>query len=677
MDSKESSFEYDWSLVTVDNIPKFIQQIKQSTKITLDEIVKIPKDKRTFKNTIQPMIDNVAKNKLLEVYCSFPLQVYSDIKINNASIKASKELSAFAIDMTMRKDVYTGIKEYNDMRPTLNENLSSAETKYMEKIMLDCKRNGLELEEKKLKRVKDIQQLLSDKCIEYSGNVDRVSTSFEFTKDELKGLPENMFKEREIPIEKTAPDKKRGWELPKFNPDNKKVTAKYKITLKYPDYFPVMKFVDNESVRKKLYCAMNSRCREENLKLLKEILALRQELAELMGYKNYSDYAVTVKMAKTTQKIFEFTDEVIQKMTPKFEKDFAAYLKIKKIQNKNAKSIELWDLLYYERMYSEQKYNMDLKNLREYFPMDTVTNGMLDVYQKLLSLIFVKNDKLSRWTPEIDLYEMYDSKTKELLGYFYLDLKPRDNKYGHACCSPLNNHSTSPKKTYPVVAMLCNFPKDGLIDFDDVETYFHEFGHAMHCILSKSPLAQLSSFSTPIDFIEMPSQMLEYWCYDKEIIQRMSCHIKTKQPIPESVVLTLKKISKLSKNYDRQLVYGRIDMLIHTTEYKSDLDKVYKDTIKKILKIDAPNGINVLSSFAHIVGGYEASYYGYIWSEVFASDMFHSRFEKEGLLNAKCGMDYRKCILEPGATKEAQDMIKDFLGRDPNSDAFFNEFKDS
>jgi Zn-dependent oligopeptidase len=301
-----------------------------------------------------------------------------------------------------------------------------------------------------------------------------------------------------------------------------------------------------------------------------------------------------------------------------------------------------------------------------------VLAGTLQIYQDLLGLKFVQVTGVAVWHPEVQTYEVYDKSSNDLIGHFYMDLFPREGKYTHAAAFPLQKGCVLANGEWqlPASAMVCNFAKPlpgtpSLLKHDEVETFFHEFGHIMHGICAKAKYARFAGTSTERDFVECPSQMLENWCWDKEILRKISCHHKTGEPLPDALLdkmIAAKNVNSGLLNL-RQVFYGVFDQTAHTSEH-IDSAKLYNTLRAEITKTAPQPQTNGAASFGHLVGGYDASYYGYLWSKVFSADLFE-QFSQKGVMSAELGKRYREMILQPGGSKDGDEMLRDFLGRDP------------
>jgi len=336
-----------------------------------------------------------------------------------------------------------------------------------------------------------------------------------------------------------------------------------------------------------------------------------------------------------------------------------------------------YDYRYYYNLVLETKYEINHEEIKQYFPMDHVTTEMLKIYQEVLAVVFKPTENPHVWHEEVKQYSVYDAATNAFMGHFYLDLYPREGKYGHAAEFDIQKGcEVSGKRQYSAAAMVANFTKavgdkPSLLKHDEVVTYFHEFGHVMHELMSTARFYLFAGTNVQRDFVETPSQMLENWCYEASILQRLSKHYLTGKPLPENLRLQLVAAKRACAGllYKRQLFFGFFDMQVHTAEGPVKTAEVWAKLRKDIGGIEAPPNSNGSANFGHLLGGYSAGYYGYLWSEVFSCDLFKV-FQKNGVLDKATGRRYRDIILALGGTRDASDLLLEFLGREPNQEAF-------
>lgn len=655
---------FNFTDITINKLDEYRKFIEVTILDTIESVVNCH-EIRFFNNTVQPII-NV--ETLTEPYTSifnFVVNFYPDKELRDYANELQKEINKFNISVFLRKDLYNAFLEYrNSTYDTEKRFLTPEEIRYFEHSMRDFKRAGLHLPNDQYNRMKNIIQELSDLSQTYEKNINDENTWFSFSKEQLDGMPEYWFV------------------------DEKKLEGdSYKVTLKYPDLIPVLEYVKNEDVRKQMYVANNNRCHPENTNILTKAIELRYQQAALLGYKHYADYATEVKIIKTGQNAIDFQINMDNKFTNAYQHDMINLLLFAKTRSSiplKKDHFDSWDLSYYVREYTESVCDLNMEELRNYFPAPVVKAGLFNIYQTLLGLNFAMIPTNNKWHPDVELYCVTDKATDEILGYFYLDLFPREGKFSHAAAFDFMTGCDMSKingcgRRYHIMAMACNFAKDGCIDFDDVVTFFHEFGHIMHQICSRPQLKSHAGFGIEYDFVEAPSQMLENWCYTKEALAIMSCHKDTKQPVSQEIIdkLIKKKTFLASYVYKRQIVFGTIDLALHTmTEFAKDLDvnQLFNEIYEHITGITSAIKVHRLASFGHIMSnGYASGYFGYLLAETYAAHMFGKIF-KNNVLNPDAGMQYRKRLLEPGSSRDAMELLVDFLGEQPSEKYFIDEY---
>ena len=650
------------SLNEISTLAQYYNEIKESTTNVISQIIAVT-EQRTFNNTVQPIItlQTMSEPKLKAFH--YVANFYPNKELIEYASERESDIKKFMIEQMMQKEFYLAYDNYmNNYYQIEKQTLTNEENRLFNNTMRDFKRCGLHLDEPDLTEVKEMKKQISEMCTKFKTNVNMENTSFIFTKKELDGMPENWFTEDRTVTKDTN------------NPEN----STFKVTLKYPDYIPAIEYIKSDCCRKKLYIAYSTRCNEDNTPLFEKVVKLRYILSQKLGYANHADYATEVKIVKSGQNAYDFEMNLNDTFRPIYNKetdDVLEFAKNNKELPLNKSKFDPWDRPLYNRMYKEYLCNLDMNSLKAYFPIDTVRDGIFQIYQRILGLVFEKINTENKWHESVELFSVRDSETNELMGYFYLDMFPRENKFSHAAafdfqtgCDMTKINGSTERRPH-IMTMACNFPKDNTgISFRDVETFFHEFGHIMHQICSKPQLTEFSGFGVEWDFVEAPSQMLENWCYSKEPLQMMS-----KPALPDDIVENLIKSKKVLVGYNtmRQLMFGIFDLRIHMMAFDSpdapfDVKQIWHQVEQEVLGYTTPDECNPAASFGHLMGGYDAGYYGYLRSETYAANMFYKWFKGGNELNKESGMRYRKLLLEPGSTKDGIEILRDFLDEEPN-----------
>lgn len=622
-----------------------------------DKVGALQGDEITFESVLEEIAEcqRIFANERL--YLDLPMYVSARKELRDASADVSAKLNEFEIEIDMRTDIFEKLLVLEKKDTSC---LSPERKRFLDKLIKLRKRDGLHLAAEVQEQVKQLKNEISDLEVKYNKNCNEENTVLEFTEEELRGTPEDFIKSLDM-VE----------------------SGKRKVTLKHPHVLPIMKMAVDPATRKKVNFACESRCVADNVPLLEKAISLRHKKAQLLGYPTHSDYITELLMARSAANVRRFLTELADKLQPLWAKEKKVLLELKEEECKRHGipfdgELHVWDVAFYKNLVEERHYKVDQEKLRPYFPLEVVMKGLFGIYELLLSLKFEEVEKPALWHPEARLFKVIDSETKELLGYFLMDLFPREGKYSHFCNMPLQAGCLKQdgSRQLSVVAVICNFPKPtadkpSLLTHSDVETFFHEFGHTMHHVCSKAELVMFEGTTVERDFLECPSQMLENWCWDLEGLSRMSKHHASGEPLPKDLAdpLIASRLANVGQFNLRQITLSMFDLELHVKP-QAETAKLLGEIQDKLLGYKPQDGTNFAANFTHLMAGYDSRYYGYLWSEVYSMDLFETRFKKEGILNPKTGMDYRKQILEAGATKDAEELLRNFLGREPKIDAF-------
>lgn len=626
-----------------------IERIDQRVKA----IAAMPAAERTIDNTL--LAYEAASADLSDDVqpLTFMSSVSTDSALSDEALECQNKLNDYLVDLSTRRDLYAALKDAKAR--------TDAEARLLDQTLLGFKQNGMDLSDQDLAQLRQLKMQLAAKETTFSNNLDNDKSSVVFSADELTGAPQDFLAR----LKKTA-------------------DGKFIVTTKSTDYSTVMDNVSVSKTRHQMLLAYLNRGGEANTRLLEEAVALRSQIAKLLGYSTWADYRIAPRMAKSKENVLKFLGDLKTKLAARDRQDMAQLLAFKKELEPSATSLDQWDIIYLSNQLQKRDYSVDEEKIREYFPADLVVNGMFAVYSKMLGVTYKEVQDAKVWADGVKLYEIHDQSDDHLIGFFYTDFIPREGKYGHAAAFPLISGRVLPdgRYSYPVASIVANFTppsgnKPSLMTHDEVSTVFHEFGHIMHQTLTRAPYASLSGSSTAQDFVEAPSQMLENWVWQPEILAQISGHYldhSQKLPTPMLDKMLAARDFQQGYMYTKQLLYALFDMTIHTQEGPVDVTKTFNDMYRDFIGVESIPGGHFAASFGHLMGGYDAGYYGYLWSEVYAQDMF-SIFEAQGIASSVVGDRYRRVILENGNMKDAIDLLREFLGREPNQEAFFRKLK--
>jgi Zn-dependent oligopeptidase len=646
--------DFGYSAVTTDKIERGIDAALAEAQDILDELV-APRDDRTFENTMLP-IDRIADvlSKANARY-AFMGYVHPEKEVRSAAKTAEEKLETFGVEMVFRDDLNTAVTEYAATEEA--KALEGERARFVEFMLRDLRHAGHELSPEARARVKEKTQRLVELGVRFQENIDEWEDHILVTPDELEGLPPSFAEALETDEE----------------------TGKLKVTLAYPHLIPFVENAKRRDLREELSYKFNTQAVEANRKILEKARELRHEIAEEFGVESWAHHRLEERMAKDPERVADFYQDLLPPLTKQGESDLSVMGDLL-AADVGENQIQTWDWRFYDTQQRRTDYGVDPFEVASYFPLDAVLAGLFDLVQETFGLEFREIADPDAWHPDVRLFAIHDAESGEGLAHFYLDLFPREGKYGHAAEFPLIMSRRMEDGSYqnPVCAMVANFTKPtssapSLLQHGEVETLFHEFGHVLHQNLGRTELARFAGTSVERDFVEAPSQIMQHWVWRADVLRRFARHHETGEPIPDDLVEQLVAARQLNVAVHqlRQVQYGWWDQTMHGTDVDLDFDMILREGARLGL-MPFHEGTFALASFGHLMGGYDAAYYGYMWSEVFGDDMF-SRFEEEGVTNPAVGMAYRREVLERGGSVDADDMLTAFLGREPDNTAFLRK----
>ncbi len=535
------------------------------------------------------------------------------------------------------------------------EALATPRARLLDRTLKNFHRNGLDLDEKGQSRLRELNEELTQLGLDFDTNLAESHATMEVTPKQLDGLPSSFMLS---------------------HPPNK--DGKIVLTTDYPDYFPVLTYAKDRKVALDLYKLFENRAADKNIAVLDKILARRSEKAKLLGYATWADYVLEMRMAKDPKTVATFLEGLRKHLAKKGQAEIAEFKATHvKLGGKATDDLPPSDRLYLEDRIRQAKYGLDSKEVSKYFEVRRVKDGLLEITSRLFGIRYRPAADAPTWHPDVEAMEVTDATSGKLLGRFYFDLYPRDGKYKHAAVFGIRDTTKMPdgSRLMPIAAIECNFPKPGgaapaLMSHQDAVTFFHEFGHVIHHLLSESDLSSFSGTAVARDFVESPSQMLEEWAWNKETLALFARHHDTNAPLPASLHAAMLRSRGFGRAIatQRQLYLAALDQAYHTRPVPFDTTKVLAEINDAYTPFKYVEGTHFQASFGHLIG-YDAGYYGYQWALSIAQDLF-TRFKKEGLLNAKTAADYRTHILAPGDSDDAAKLVERFLGRPPSDAAY-------
>lgn len=653
------------------NNEHYLPAIKALIDITKQEVSLISKnpDTPTFKNTVEALENTGgALDRATSIFFNLNSAETND-QIQQIAQEVSPLLSNFSNDLLLNQELFKRVKTVYDHKQTYS--LSGEQQMLLEKQYKGFARNGANLSEQKKAQLRSIDTQLSKLGLSFGENVLAQTNAFELLLDkeqDLAGLPEGA---KEAAKQVAAEKGKKGWV----------------ITLDYPSYVPFMKYAQNRALRKKLALAFGARAFQDkgqnNQQHVLDIVKLRHQRAQLLGYQSHAHFVLEDRMAQSPQKVHAFLNELLVKARAAAQKEFDELEAFAKKLD-SIDQLQKWDSAYYAEKLKQEKFSLDDEQLKPYFKLENVINGVFTVASKLFDLEFKEDPTIDTYHPDVKTYRVLGTEGK-LIAIFYADFHPRAGKRGGAWMTsykPQQKIDTPNGKGVindrPHISNVCNFTKPtatkpSLLTFNEVTTLFHEFGHGLHGMLANTKYKGLSGTNVSWDFVELPSQILENWCYEKQTLELFATHYKTGEVIPMELIDKIKASATFHQGMQtlRQLSFGLLDMAWHgsdpskITSVKDFENNAFGDTV---LYPDTPNTC-MSTAFSHIFqGGYSAGYYSYKWAEVLDADAF-AYFKNEGIFNKKVASKFKDFVLSKGGTQDPMKLYIKFRGQKPNPDA--------
>lgn len=634
------------------------EEARRACDAALGAVTSLPAASRTFRNTVEAIEQALSDFNDAAWRLQILKDIHTDASVRAASAEVEEASGRYLVEVAARRELSQAVRAWRE-GPGATVVLDPDEARLLELMQREFKRSGHELDAPALTKLVSLRTRLAELGTQFQTHLNENRDQVIVSEAQLEGLPESFV--ARLPA---APG---GGRI---------------VSTRVTDYVPFMENARDADARRRLYVAYNARESARNLPLLAEAVRLRHEAAALLGYATHADYVTEDRMAKSARAVRDFLEPLRTRIRPRLEQDLAKLAELKRTEAGDAGAqIEPWDVAYYLDKLRKRDHSIDVEQVRQYFPMARALQGMFEVYEQLFDLVIRELPDADVWADGVRLYEIRDAASGALWARFYADLHPREGKYSHAAVAPLS----VPREvdgTYrtPVSVIMGNFAppagdRPSLLTHAEVRTLFHEFGHVVHQSLTVARYGSQAGFSVAGDFVEAPSQMLENWIYEPEVLARISGHFeRPEEALPGALVQRLRDARTFDAGwaYSRQLFFALFDQGLHAGAGPVDAVALEHVLYREVLALEPAPESRLGANFGHLMGGYDAGYYGYLWSEVFAADMF-TLFETQGVMDVTLGRRYRDTILAQGRSVEADRLLEAFLGRPPSPEAFLRK----
>ncbi len=663
----EHAVPFDYASVTPGDVQAGVDSAIDRAESLVGEIAAVPDAARGVENTLHPL-DEIS-DLLMQAggRYGFLAQVSSDAALRETAHAAEEKLDTFTTGLGFREELDAALRALDGV--SQDRALAPEAARFLDFGLRDFRRNGMSLDAARRGRLRDLKERLVQLGIAFRRNIDEYEDAIVVSRAQLDGLPDAY-------IDGLATEQSDG-------------ATRYRVSLDYPDMVPFLENAHDGALREELFRKNHNKAAQVNLPILEEAIGLRAEIASILGYGSWADYQTEIRTARSAEIVLDFLTDLEARVRPKAQAD------MDRLRALAGADFSIWDSRYLTQRLLREEYQVDAFEVAEYFPLDAVLDGLFRVYEGLTGVRFLPHPHAGAWHPDVRFFDIEDQDTDAgagggVVGHFYMDLHPRPGKFGHAAAFSLQGGRAQPTGTgyqAPVSAIVANFTKPtpttpSLLQHSEVVTLFHEFGHILHQTLTRARYLRFSGTSVERDFVEAPSQMLEHWCWRPEVLRGFTRHHRSGDPIPDDLVRRMIAAKNASSGIAtlRQIYFSRLDMAYHGPALSGDGargDGARRDTdaiareLHAITGFPFPEETHFQAGFGHLFG-YDAGYYGYLWSKVSGDDMF-TRFEEAGLPAPDIGRAYRRGILEPGGTRDGDALVREFLGREPSPAAFLRD----
>ena len=642
---------FDYTNVSPGSITSDVDETLARAEAIVDEIV-ASSEHPSYDSVLGRIEDIGDMTASLFGRTGFMGYVHPDEDTRTMGQQLEERISKWGIEISFRPELYRALKAFADTDEA--RELTGERARLLEFTLRDFRKAGHELSETDQAQLKELSNRLVELGTQFQKNIADVDDVLVVSRDDLDGMPDWYADSLE------AAENGDGLE----------------ITMAYPHVVPFIQNASRRDLREALMFKFNNRAREINRVILAEAVEIRQEIADLFGQESWAHHVLDERMAENPENVFDFYDSLREPLQTAAREEIARMTELLRRDTGDDEAVlQAYDWQYYDTLLRKTEYGVDPNEVSQYFELSQVLDGMFEITGEVFGLTYERVEA-STWHPEVITYAIHDAGSGELISHFYMDLFPREAKFSHAAAFPLvpGRKLADGGYQHPVSAIVANVTKPteerpSLLQHQEVETMFHEFGHILHQTLTKAELIRFSGTSVERDFVEAPSQIMEHWTWKPDVLQRFAQHHETGDPIPEDLVdrLVAAKNLNIALMKLRQMTYGTLDMKLHGPNTDRDLDRALQDA-NAVSLLPSHEGTFFPSSFGHLFG-YDAGYYGYLWSEVYGDDMW-SRFEEEGYTSPEVGRDYRREILESGGVRDGMEHLRAFLGREPDNTAF-------